>query len=47
MVKHPVNNRLNKEPIKAVVYGNLHMKFPEPTNKIEEQANRRVEIKIP
>ena len=46
MVKHLVNNRLSKEPIKAVVYGNLHMKFPEPTSKIEEQANRRVEIKI-
>lgn len=46
VVKYLVNSGIGKERLKAVGYGNLHMKFPEPTSKSEEQANRRVEIKI-
>lgn len=46
VVKYLVNSGISKERLKAVGYGNIHMKYPEPTSKSEEQANRRVEIKI-
>jgi outer membrane protein OmpA-like peptidoglycan-associated protein len=46
VVKYLVNTGISKERLKAVGYGNLHMKYPEPMSKSEEQANRRVEIKI-
>lgn len=44
--KYLVNSGIDKDRLKAVGYGNSQMKYPEPDNKIEEQANRRVEIKI-
>jgi outer membrane protein OmpA-like peptidoglycan-associated protein len=46
VVKYLVNSGIKKDRLKAMGYGNLHMKYPEPTSKSEEQANRRVEIKI-
>jgi outer membrane protein OmpA-like peptidoglycan-associated protein len=46
VVKYLVKSGISPNRLKAVGYGNLHMKYPEPTSKSEEQANRRVEIKI-
>ena len=46
VMKYLVNAGIEKKRLTAVGYGNLKMKYPEPTSKSEEQANRRVEIKI-
>ena len=37
---------IDKDRMTAVGYGNEFMKYPEPKFANEEQANRRVEIKI-
>lgn len=46
VMKYLIRSGISKSRLTAVGYGNLHMIHPEPTSKSEEQANRRVEIKI-
>ena len=46
VMKYLLRSGINKSRLTAVGFGNLHMKYPEPKSKSEEQANRRVEIKI-
>ena len=41
-----IESGVNKKRLQAVGYGNEFMKYPEPKYSYEEQANRRVEIKI-
>ena len=41
-----IENGVDKSRLEAVGYGNEFMKYPEPKFSYEEQANRRVEIKI-
>jgi flagellar motor protein MotB len=41
-----IENGVDKKRLEAVGYGNEHMIYPEPKFAHEEQANRRVEIKI-
>lgn len=46
VLEYLVENGIDRTRLEAVGYGNEHMKFPEAKTTIEEQANRRVEIKI-
>lgn len=41
-----IESGVDKKRLQAVGYGNEFMKYPEPKFSYEEQANRRVEIKI-
>lgn len=41
-----IESGVDRKRLRAVGYGNEFMIYPEPTTKGEEQANRRVEIKI-
>lgn len=44
--KYLVENGIDKQRLTPVGYGNTEMIYPEPKFSYEEQANRRVEIKI-
>lgn len=44
--RYLINAGIEKDRIEAVGYGNTKMKYPEPENATEEQANRRVEVKV-
>jgi outer membrane protein OmpA-like peptidoglycan-associated protein len=44
--KYLIRNGIDKKRLVANGYGNTHMKFPEAATKSEEQANRRVEVRI-
>lgn len=46
VMNYLIRSGISKSRLTAVGYGNLHMIYPEPTSKSEEEANRRVEIKI-
>lgn len=46
VMRYLVESGVDKKRLDAVGYGNKFMKYPEPLTKREEQANRRVEIKI-
>ena len=44
--KYLIRNGIDKKRLVAKGYGNTQMKYPEATTKTEEQANRRVEVRI-
>ncbi|MBW7867873.1 MAG: OmpA family protein [Brumimicrobium sp.] len=44
--KYLINSGIDKKRLKAEGYGNEGMIYPEPKNEWQEQANRRVEIKV-
>lgn len=46
VMNYLIDNGVDKNRLEAVGYGNEFMKYPEPKFSYEEQANRRVEIKI-
>ena len=46
VLNYLVESGIDKKRLTAVGYGNEFMKYPKPQFAYEEQANRRVEIKI-
>lgn len=46
VMNYLIDSGVDKHRLEAVGYGNEFMKYPEPKFSYEEQANRRVEIKI-